>query len=141
MKEYSIGSRVRIKDYEDIPEAYKTRGLGRMCGEFGTIEDIFYSEAYKCNLYVIQFDNYTTSTKLWKAEQFELVDDNVIYTYEFEFLDNVVVARLFEVRDGIKTAELAKGHGHIIHDGVEGIAQASSHALKRIYRKVAGMEE
>ena len=142
MSEFSIGDRVRVKDYGDIPEAYRTKAIGRLCGEFGKITDKLYSEGTKSFVYSIQFDSYTAqSKKMWTKEMLELVDESVTYTYEFEFLDNVVVARLFEVRDGIKTVELAKGHGHIIHDGVEGIAQASSYALKRIYRKVARMEE
>lgn len=140
MSELSIGSRVRVKNYDDIPESFKTRGLGRMCGEIGTIEDILYSKADGCNLYAIQFDNFTTSTKLWRAEQLELVDESVTYTCEIEILDNLVVARLYEVTGDTKT-EIEKGHGHIFHDGAVGVAQAASYAMKRLYHKLAGMED
>lgn len=58
------------------------------------------------------------------------------YHYEFEFLDDVVVAVLYEDWEIIKK-EVARGHGHIIHEGVEGIAQAASYALKRIYYKIS----
>ena len=140
MSEFVIGNRVRVKDYHDIPEEYQSQGISKMCGELGTIEDVFYSEAKKCNLYVIQFDNYVRSTKLWRAELLEEVNEAVTYGYEFDFCDNVVIAILYEFREESKT-EIARGHGHIIHEGAVGIAQAASYALKRIYYKIADMEE
>lgn len=54
------------------------------------------------------------------------------YTYEFDYLETVVTARLYEVVGDVKT-QIAIGHGHIIHDGALGIAQAASYALKRIW--------
>lgn len=140
MSEFAIGNRVRIRDYNDIPEEHRTQGISKMCGELGTIEDVFYSEGKKCNLYVIQFDNYTKSLKLWRAELLEEVNEDVSYDYEFDFCDNVVVAILYEYKEESKT-ELARGHGHIIHEGAIGIAQAASYALKRIYYKMADMED
>lgn len=140
MSVFTIGERVRVKDYQGIPEEFQSKGFARMCGEIGTIEDVFYSEAKKCNLYVIQFDNYNTSTKMWRAELLEQVDESVSYEYEFEYLDNVVVARLYEVTEDSKT-EIGMGHGHIFHEGAVGIAQAASYALKRLYYKLADMEE
>ena len=59
------------------------------------------------------------------------------YKYEFEHLENVVVARLYEIKGDVVT-EVARGHGHIMHDGVIGVAQAASYALKRIYEAVGG---
>lgn len=140
MSEYSIGARIRVRDYNDIPEEHQTKGVAKMCGEIGTIEDVFYSEAQQCDLYVIQFDNFSKSTKLWKEELLEEVDEAVTYEYEFEYLENLVVARLYEIKENSKV-EIAKGHGHIFHDGVVGIVQASSYALKRIYYQIAGIKE
>lgn len=140
MSEFAIGNRVRVRDYNDIPEEHRSQGMSKMCGEIGTIEDVFYSEAKQCNLYVIQFDNFTKSLKLWRAELLEEVSENVSYGYEFDFCDNVVVAILYEFREESKT-EIARGHGHIIHEGAIGIAQAASYALKRIYYKMADMED
>ena len=31
-----------------------------------------------------------------------------------------------------------RGHGHIIHEGAMGIAQASAYALKKIWQKMEG---
>lgn len=141
MSKFAIGDRVRVRNYDDIPEGYKSSGTGRMCGEVGTIEDVFSSSAMQCDLYGIQFDNYDIpSKKLWRAEQLEAVDETVTYDFEFEILENLVVARLYEIKEDTKT-EIGKGHGHIFHDGAVGIAQASSYALKRLYYKMAGMED
>ncbi len=137
--EIKIGDRVKVKEYYDIPEDLQSRGLAKMCGEIGTVEDKFYSEGQKCHLYSIQFDNYATSKKLWKVEMLESVDEDVSYTYEFDYLDNVVVARLYELREDSKT-EIARGHGHIIHEGVMGIAQAASYALRKIFYQIEAKE-
>lgn len=139
VNEFKIGDRVRVKEYYDIPEEHQSRGFARFCGEVGTIEDKFYSEGQKCHVYSIQFDNFATSKKLWKAEMLEVVDEAVSYEYEFDYLDNVVVARLYEVREDSKT-EIARGHGHIIHEGVVGIAQAASYALRKIFYQVEAKE-
>ena len=139
VNEFKIGDRVKVKEYYDIPEELQSRGFARFCGEVGTISDKFYSEGQKCHVYSIEFDNYATSKKLWKAEMLELIDEEVSYTYEFEYLDNVVVARLFELREDSKT-EIARGHGHIIHEGVLGIAQAASYALRKIFYQIEAKE-
>lgn len=139
VNEFKIGDRVRVKEYYDIPEEHQSRGFARFCGEVGTIEDKFYSEGQKCYVYSIQFDNFATSKKLWKAEMLEVVDEAVSYEYEFDYLDNVVVARLYELREDSKT-EIARGHGHIIHEGVVGIAQAASYALRKIFYQINAKE-
>ena len=140
VNEFNIGDRVRVKEYCDIPKELQSRGFARFCGEIGMISDKFYSEGQKCFVYSIEFDNFVTSKNLWKAELLELVDESVSYSYEFEYLDNVVIAKLYELREESKT-EIARGHGHIIHEGVMGIAQAASYALKRIYYKMSGQED
>ena len=138
MKAFNIGDRVRVKDYYDIPEKYRTKGLARLCGEIGVIADKLYSESNDCFVYSIKFDSFdVVSKKMWCAETLVEVNENVEYTYEFEYLENLVVARLYEIKDNQKT-EIAKGHGHIFHEGVLGIAQAASYALKKLYQKLGG---
>jgi hypothetical protein len=61
----------------------------------------------------------------------------VTYCYEFDYLDNVVVARFYKIKGEEKT-EITRGHGHIIHEGEIGVAQAASYALKRIYMNLGG---
>ena len=138
--EFNIGDRVRLKDYNEIPTAHRNKGMARMCGEIGTVSDKLYSEGTGSYLYCIDFDNFVRSTKMWDGELLTpYVKEVVRYRHEFDYLDNVVVAVFYEIRGEEKT-EIARGHGHIIHEGALGIAQASSYALKRIYQKINGEE-
>jgi hypothetical protein len=59
--------------------------------------------------------------------------ERATYSYEFDFAENLVIARLYEHK-GESKKMIARGHGHIFHDGALGIAQAGSYALKRIYK-------
>lgn len=136
--EFNIGDKVRVRPFEKIPEEIRSRGLGKSAGREGEIVDVMYSNAKECNVYKIHFDGDTHISRTDFPEgSFDLVSDlaQATYTYEFEYLENLVVARLYEVTETSKT-EIAKGHGHIFHDGVIGIAQAASYALKKIYRKL-----
>jgi hypothetical protein len=57
------------------------------------------------------------------------------YYHEIEYLENVVLVILYEAtEDG--PVEIARGHGHIIHEGAKGITQATSYALKKIWYKM-----
>ena len=140
--EFYIGDKVRGRPFEKIPEEIRSRGLGKSAGREGEIVDIMYSNAKECNVYKIHFDDDASCSRTEFPEgSFDLISDleAPTYTYEFEYLENLVVARLYEVTEDSKT-EIAKGHGHIFHDGVLGIAQAASYALKKIYYKLDGKE-
>lgn len=139
MAEYKIGDRIRVKAYEDIPVEHRNKGKARSCGEIGTITDKLYSESSVEVVYQVKFDdNDQPSRVLWHYDCFDrYLEPTTEYSYEFEYLDNVVVARFYEVNGDEKT-EIARGHGHIIHEGALGIAQASSYALKRILEKLNG---
>ena len=129
--EFHIGDRIRIKAYKDLPEEKQNKGFARMTQKLGTVEDRLFSESIGDFLYRIKFDDFERSTLLYTQDLLEPYSDNVTYYHEFDYLDNVVVARFYEVRDDVET-EIARGHGHIIHEGAVGIAQAASYALKKI---------
>lgn len=133
---YNIGDRVRVRQYEDLPEETKNRGLGKHAGKEGAIVDILQSSVKNCLVYRIQFDGCNMASRTDFVEgTFDLVSglDKPYYDFEFEYLENLVVARLYEFKDDHKKL-IARGHGHIFHDGVLGIAQAASYALKKLYR-------
>lgn len=133
---FNIGDRIRVKAYEDLPEELRNNGVARMAKKLGTVEDRMYSESADKFFYVIKFDDFkVTSTKMWTEDFLEMPRDDVTYHYEFDYLDNVVVARFYEVRGEVKT-EIGRGHGHIIHAGAIGVAQASSYALKKIFENL-----
>lgn len=132
--EFNIGDRVKVKEYNDIPEGIKNKGFGKSAGKVGEIVDVMYSNANDYFIYRIKFDGYDRPSKTDFPEgTLDLISelDQATYTYEFEYLENVVVARLYEIKGDEKT-EIGKGHGHIFHDGAFGIAQAASYALKKI---------
>ena len=138
---YNIGDRVIIKAYEDIPTESRSKGMARLCGKVGVIEDKLFSGHFDGFVYVISLDDYETpSKKLWTEDCFDHYNEpTTTYSYEFEILNDVVVARFYETKGKIKT-EIERGHGHIIHSGAKGIAQASSYALKKIFEKMNGGE-
>jgi hypothetical protein len=138
--EFYIGDKVRVRPFEQMPEVIKHRGLGKSAGKEGEIVDIMYSNAKSCYVYKIRFEDCERPSHTEFPEgTFDLLSDleTPTYTYEFEYLENLVVARLYEVT-GDSKVEISKGHGHIFHDGVLGVAQAASYALKRIYLKLGG---
>lgn len=149
--EYNIGDKVKVKEWNEIPEELKvattsgdprlfSKGKAKLCGLVGTIVDKMYSEAYCTFLYRIHFDQKEVTSHTFFAE--DIIKplpskEPVKYKYEIEESDSVVVAVLYEVRGNEKTL-IERGHGHILHDGVTGYAQAASWALKKIYQKVNG---
>ena len=137
--DFNIGDRVRVKNHADLPEAQKNKAIGRLCGKDGEIVDKLWSGAKGCYIYKIKFDGYTKVSSVdFVGKSIDLVSelDKKAYAYEFDFLDKVVVAYLYELGEESKT-EIARAHGHIIHEGVVGITQAASYALKKINQKLS----
>lgn len=134
--QYSIGDEVRVRQYEDLPDDIKQIGLGKSAGKDGVIVDILWSGAKECHIYRIQFDGCDAPSRTdFYAGSFDLKSEleRATYSYEFEFAENLVIARMYE-HTGESKKMIARGHGHIFHDGALGIAQAASYALKRIYK-------
>ncbi len=59
------------------------------------------------------------------------------YWHEITYLENVVLVVLYEATEA-GPVELARAHGHIIHEGADGIAQAASYAMRLIWYKIHG---
>ena len=59
---------------------------------------------------------------------------------KIDIANNVVIATLYE-SDGALNVPIKKGHGHLIHEGAFGIAQAASYACMRLYRSMGGNKE
>lgn len=137
--EFNIGDRVKVIGYNELPDYLKNRSVARLCGKEGEVVDKLWSVGRDCTVYKVLIDGKTRTSTIDFTEDV-LIPIPVLakksYQYEFQYLDNVVVAVLYEVGDDYKT-EVARGHGHLIHEGVEGIAQAASYALKRIYYSIS----
>ena len=136
--EFKIGDRVRIRPYDKMQSEYKVKAFARVSGCDGAIVDIMYSTVKERYVYKVKLDGYDRTSKCEFDEGcLDLIEEQEAPTYEygFDILENIVIARLYEVTADSRK-EICKGHGHIIHDGVLGIAQASSWALKKIYQKL-----
>lgn len=103
--------------------------------QHGKVTDVLFSTkkgAYAYDIELDDGDEYTVT-----EDEIEAYEAPAEYSYEFDFLEDVVVARFYEIRNGEKK-ELARGHGHLIHTGAVGVAQAASYALKKVLEKVNG---
>ena len=132
--EFKVGDRITVKQYADIPKMHKTRAVGRLCGRSGKIVNIL-TDANGEALYIIHLDGYAAeSKKLWSCDS--LINEvPAQYSWTFEVLDNVVVGVMFETVGNRKT-EITRGHGHLIHEGSVGVAQAASYALKKAFENL-----
>ena len=148
--EFNIGDRIKVKEYRELSDDQKskrnenprcfTSRKACLCGLVGKIVDKMYSEAYDAFVYKVLFDGCELpSSSSFTADAFHLLPakDHVEYTYDIAVEDNVVVANLYEIRGG-ERKWIARGHGHILNDGINGYAQAASYALKKIYEKLNG---
>lgn len=120
---FKIGDRVKI-----LPN-----------NEFGIIADIMFSYKYKENVYEICTED-DSDRFLGKFVASDLAPAPKARDFSMEIkidiAQNVVIATLHESVGGAQKP-LRRGHGHIIHDGELGIAQAASYACRRLYESLA----
>jgi hypothetical protein len=104
----------------------------------GKVQDCFYGTKYDEWSYEVCRDD-TSDIDTYIEDVLEPAPERKDYsmTIQIDIAHNVLVASLFEkVGDDLVT--LAKGHGHLIHEGELGIAQAASYACKRLYESLGG---
>lgn len=124
MNEFNIGDRVLSNRY----------------GKTGVIEDKLYSNKLDDWMYTIKFDDSDVPfVKPLLSEDLEEICDNKEYGFEVFQAENVMVAVMYEI-DGDTKKEIKRYHGHIMHNGILGIAQAASYAMKKIYTEMNGGE-
>ena len=144
MNEYTIGQKVRIKDWDRLPPHLHNRAaVGGLCGFEAEIIDRLYSEALQDYTYKLRLTGAkTVPVRTFPAEALDPIDEKprCSYIHEITYLDNVVVAVFYEVGADGKKTEIARGHGHSIHEGALGIAQAAGYALKKIRDEVEEAE-
>lgn len=115
MKEFNIGDRVYSRAYE----------------EEGVVEDKLFSSSKSEWVYIVRFDDNSSYPHFGD----DIEDATAEKTYRWEVFQadhNVVTAVMYEVVDGVER-EIDRKHGHIIHSGEIGVAQAASYAMKKIY--------
>lgn len=118
MSKFSIGDEVRVP----------------RTNESGVVTDKMYSEANSHYIYVIKPHDGGRSFAR-KESEIEPYLKAKEYKIETDIADNVVIGIIYEVIDGQKY-EVCRGHGHIIHDGAEGVAQACAYAYKKAFSHI-----
>ena len=118
MSKFNIGDEVRV---------IKTN-------ESGVITDRMYSEANSIFMYIIKpHDGGRQIVR--KEDDIDAYRTQPEYRVETEIADNVVIGIIYEIVNGIPT-EVCRGHGHIIHEGAEGVAQACAYAYKKAFGSI-----
>ena len=100
----------------------------------GTVQDRLLSERDQRFRYAIQ-PNDGGGAVIRGDDGIELYKEPTEYVAETQIADNVAIAIIYEIKDQRKT-EVCRGHGHIIHEGAEGIAQACSYAYKKAFEHI-----
>ena len=129
---YEIGQRIKIKDWDELPEKYKHKGMAKVAGKSGTVVDAMHSALANGNVYLVKCDDHKSVSSI-HFEEYVLEEEHEDIpmgeiTFKITVLDDVVVGHILE--DG---KMVATGHAHIFHDGIVGIAHAASYALKKIF--------
>ena len=90
------------------------------------------------NSYVVEHDD-SGQYLGFKENEMKLIVPKKDYsmTIQIDVASNVVIATLFELEES-DMKPIAKGHGHMIHDGAKGITQAASYACKKLYEALGG---
>jgi hypothetical protein len=115
MSKFNIGDEVRVTT----------------TNESGVVTDRMYSEAKSLFLYAIKPHDGGRSV-IRKESELEAFVKQAEYKIESDIADNVVIVVIYELRNGNKI-EVCRGHGHIIHEGSEGVAQALAYASKKAF--------
>ena len=120
---FKIGDRVYAKNYQGIE---------------GTVADSMNSVITGWN-YIVEDDNGVEFH--FREEALGLIPPKKDYSMDIkiDIANNVVIATLYE-SDGQMTLPIKKGHGHLIHEGALGIAQAARYACMRLYKSMGGIK-
>ncbi len=97
--------------------------------ENGTVTDRMFSEARGGYMYVVKPEDGGRSI-MRREDELEEHRMQKEYSIETAIADGVVIIVIYEM-DGGQKIEVCRGHGHIIHEGAEGIAQACSYASRK----------
>ena len=106
----------------------------------GKVTDVMYS-AHK-DQYSYEVTNFENGSDMFSEEELKLVPAKKEYsmTINIDIAHNLVIATLLEeTKDG--KIVVAKGHGHLIHEGEVGVAQAASYACKRLFESLDSKQD
>lgn len=103
--------------------------------EHGTCIDVLLGTSMSTQFYNIVLKN--GESCVIGAKDVVLDNSEDEYTFPIDIVPekNVVIVRM-----NVNGVEIARGHGHVIHGGDLGIAQATSYAFRKIYEQILEQE-
>lgn len=106
----------------------------------GFVTDMFHSASTG---WMYEVESINGPKFFFREDALELVPDKKEYSMDIkiDIAQNVVIATLYESTNGETAAVVGKGHGHLIHEGELGIAQAASYACMRLYKSIGGFNK
>ncbi len=106
----------------------------------GFITDMFCSDSTG---WMYEVESINGPKFFFREDALVLVPDKKEYSVDIkiDIASNVVIATLYENTNGETAAVVAKGHGHLIHDGGFGVAQAASYACRRLFENMGGLKK
>lgn len=118
---FKIGDRVKVSDWDGICE----------------ITDIMFSNKFQRNMYEVSPEG-ESKPPIGVYEEFALkpVAPEKQFRFCVDIADNVVITTMEEQVGDDLYKVIARGHGHLIHDGEAGLAQAFSYAARRLWCEV-----
>lgn len=144
---FNIGEQVRVKRYDEIPDTAKanivggdphlwSKGKSRNGGKTGRVVDKLYSEAYDCFIYRVVLDGFDKpSRSVFTDECIEAITgDPTSFRFDIQRVGEKIRAILYRTQADGTESEVGVGYGYILHEGMKGIAQAASYAMKMIYK-------
>ena len=106
----------------------------------GIVTDKMYSEKTNVYYYCVTLEGKDEEEDTLFVEEDLTPWVEVQYVTETEVCGNVVVGVIYKVDSYGKKEFVARGHGHLLHNGEEGILQAISYAYLKAYQSTYGNE-
>jgi hypothetical protein len=118
-----------------VGDCVKTNWIGD-----GVVTDILYSSTKGKYFYEVTNKD-TDDSAMFAEDELELIPEKKEYSMDIkiDIANNVLIATLYGVANESKGV-VAKGHGHLIHQGAFGIAQAASYACRRLFENMGGFK-
>ena len=102
------------------------------------IIDKMYSEKKSAFYYGIKYDDMCSDDEdivYHESDLYPYEEERKDYSVDIAIDEGVVVCNIYEVI-GSSKQHAARGHAHILHNGVVGIAQAVSYAARRAFMSI-----
>ena len=105
----------------------------------GKVTDVLYSASKDAYTYQVTNEEDEVD-ELFSEDDLKVAPDTEYsMDIKIDIAKNVLIATLYEVK-GEQMRPICKGHGHLIHQGSVGIAQAASYACNRLWKTIGGIE-